>query len=183
MRKAVAILVAMLGLGFADAHADQTDPRLKGLFEQLRTAPNPETSQQVEDQIWDIWSKSGDAEVDKVFAVGTQAMSIGDTATALKIFDAIVHKEPNFAEGWNKRATVYYMMGDYKASLADIDHTLELEPHHFGALAGLGLVNVELDRDEAALDAFERVLKVAPQSESAKENIELLKQRIKDKAI
>src|SRR5262249_45455100 len=157
MLKAAAILFAMLGLGFAVAQADQTDPRLKDLFEQLRTAPSPEASQQLEDQIWAIWAKSGDDEVDQVFVVGTQAMAIGDTATALKIFDAIVQKEPNFAEGWNKRATVFYMMGDYQASLADIDHTLELEPHHFGALAGLGLVNAELDRDEAALDAFERV--------------------------
>jgi tetratricopeptide (TPR) repeat protein len=75
------------------------------------------------------------------------------------------------------------MMGDYEASLADIDRTLELEPHHFGALSGLGLVNIGLDRDEAALDAFERVLKVDPQSQSAKVNIEIVKQRIKDKSI
>ena len=92
-------------------------------------------------------------------------------------------KAPDFAEGWNKRATVHYMMGNYEASLADIDRTLELEPHHFGALAGLGLVNIELERDEAALDAFERVLKVTPQSQSAKINIEIVKQRIKDKSI
>ena len=69
------------------------------------------------------------------------------------------------------------------SSLADIDRTLELEPHHFGALAGLGLDNIELDRDEAALDAFERVLKVTPQSQSARHNIEIVKQRIKDKSI
>ena len=105
------------------------------------------------------------------------------SATALKIFDAIVRKAPGFAEGWNKRATVHYMMGNYEASLADIDRTLELEPHHFGALAGLGLVNIELERDEAALDAFERVLKVTPQSQGARHNIEIVKQRIKDKSI
>ena len=110
-------------------------------------------------------------------------MTLGDTTTAYKVFDAIVHKAPNFAEGWNKRATVNYMIGDYQASLADIDRTLELEPHHFGALAGLGLVNIKLDRDEAALDAFERVLRVSPQSDSAKANVEFVKQRIKDKSI
>jgi tetratricopeptide (TPR) repeat protein len=183
MRYALAILVAMLGLGLPDAQSDQTDPRLKGLFEQLRTAPSAEAAAGIESQIWVIWSKSGDADLDQVFEVGSRAMAIGDTVTALKIFDAIVRKAPNFAEGWNKRATVHYMMGNYEASLADIDRTLELEPHHFGALAGLGLVNVELDRDEAALDAFERVLKVVPQSESAKINIEIVKQRIKDKSI
>lgn len=187
MRYVLAILVAALslGLGFGSvgARSDQTDPRLKGLFESLRTAASPEAASDVEDQIWAIWVESGDADLDKVLEVGSRAMAVGDTVTALKIFDAIVRKAPNFAEGWNKRATVYYMMGNYEASLADIDHTLELEPHHFGALSGLGLVNIGLDRDEAALDAFERVLKVDPQSQSAKANIEIVKQHIKDKSI
>lgn len=183
MRYALAILVAVFALGSADARADQNDPRLKGLFESLRTAASPEAAADVESQIWEIWAKSGDSSLDQVFQVGSRAMAIGDTNTALTIFDAIVKKAPNFAEGWNKRATVHYMMGNYEASLADIDRTLELEPHHFGALAGLGLVNIGLDRDEAALDAFERVLKVDPQSESAKVNIEIVKQRIKDKSI
>jgi tetratricopeptide (TPR) repeat protein len=183
MRYALAILTAIFGLGLAEARADQTDPRLKGLFEQLRAAPSPDAAAGIESQIWVIWSKSGDAELDKALEIGSRAMAIGDTRVAFKIFDSIVQKAPNFAEGWNKRATVHYMVGDYEASLADIDRTLELEPHHFGALAGLGLINVELERDEAALDAFERVLKVTPQSESAKQNIEFVKQRIKDKSI
>jgi tetratricopeptide (TPR) repeat protein len=183
MRYALAIVIAMFGLGLAEARADQTDPRLKGLFEQLHAAPSPQAATTIESEIWVIWAQTGDAALDKVFEIGSQALAVGDTRTALKIFDAIVEKKPKFAEGWNKRATIHYLIGDYEASLADIDRTLELEPHHFGALAGLGLVNVELDRDEAALDAFERVLKVAPQSESAKQNIEIIKQRIKDKSI
>lgn len=183
MRYALAILVAAIALGFPDGRADQSDPRLKPLFESLRNAPSPEAAADLESQIWEIWAKSGDASLDQVFLVGSHAMAVGDTNTALKIFDAIVQKAPNFAEGWNKRATIHYMMGNYEASLADIDRTLELEPHHFGALAGLGLVNIGLDRDEAALDAFERVLKVDPQSQSARQNIEIVKQRIKDKSI
>lgn len=183
MRHALAILIAVLGLGMADARADQTDPRLKGLFEQLRTAPTPQAAAPLEAEIWTIWAKSGDSDLDQVFEVGSRAMAIGDITTALRIFDTIVRKAPNFAEGWNKRATIYFMMDRYEDSLADIDRTLELEPHHFGALSGLGLVNIKLDRDEAALDAFERVLKVSPQSDSAKANIEFVKQRIKDKSI
>jgi len=183
MRYALVFMVAALCLGFADARSDQTDPHLKELFENLRTAASPEAAADVESRIWEIWARSGDSSLDQVFAVGSHAMAVGDTNTALKIFDAIVRKAPNFAEGWNKRATVHYMMGNYEASLADIDRTLELEPHHFGALAGLGLVNIGLDRDEAALDAFERVLKVDPQSQSARQNIEIVKQRIKDKSI
>jgi tetratricopeptide (TPR) repeat protein len=183
MRHAVAILVAVLALGVADARSDQADPRLKDLFEKLQTAPSPEAAAPVEAEIWTIWAESGDADIDKVFRVGSQALALGDAGTALKMFDVVVQKAPNFAEGWNKRATVHYLMRNFEASLADIDRTLELEPHHFGALSGLGLVNVELDRDEAALDAFERVLKVTPQSQSAKYNIEAVKQRIKDKSI
>jgi tetratricopeptide (TPR) repeat protein len=183
MRYVLAILAAVLGLGFADARSDQTDPRLDGLFAKLRTAPSPEAAADIERQIWAIWAESGNDSLDQVFLVGSQAMALGDTATALSIFNTIVEKAPNFAEGWNKRATVHYMMGNYEASLADIDRTLELEPQHFGALSGLGLVNIELDRDEAALDAFERALKVSPQSQSAKRNIEFVKQRIKDKSI
>jgi tetratricopeptide (TPR) repeat protein len=167
----------------ADARSDQTDPRLSGLFDKLRTAPSPEASAPVEAEIWTIWAKSGDSDIDQVFELGSRAMALGDIATAFKVFDAIVQKAPDFAEGWNKRATVYYMMGNYEASLADIDRTLELEPHHFGALSGLGLVNIQLDRDEAALDAFERVLKVTPQNLGARHGIETVKQRIKDKSI
>lgn len=165
------------------AGSDQTDPRLSGLFAELRSAPSPAAAAEVESRIWTIWSETGDPDMDKVYRVGNQALAIGDLATALKIFDAVVEKAPNFAEGWNKRATIYYLMGRFQESLADIDRTLELEPQHFGALAGLGLVNIQLDRDEAALDAFERVLKVTPQSPSAKANIEFVKQRIRDKSI
>jgi tetratricopeptide (TPR) repeat protein len=183
MRHALAILVAVMGLGLATAQSDQTDPRLESLFAQLLSAPSPAAAADIEGQIWTIWAESGSDSLDQVFLVGSQAMALGDTATALSIFNTIVEKAPDFAEGWNKRATVHYMMGNYEASLADIDRTLELEPHHFGALSGLGLVNIELDRDEAALDAFERVLKVTPQSQSARHNIEIVKQRIKDKSI
>jgi tetratricopeptide (TPR) repeat protein len=183
MRHALAILIAVMGFGLADARSDQTDPRLKDLFDQLKSAPTPEAAAPLESRIWTIWAESGYSDLDQVFEVGSRALAVGDVATALKIFDAIVQRAPNFAEGWNKRATVHYMMGNYEASLADIDRTLELEPHHFGALAGLGLVNIELDRDEAALDAFERVLKVTPQSQSARHNIDIVKQRIKDKSI
>jgi tetratricopeptide (TPR) repeat protein len=177
------MLAAFLGFFSGAARADQTDPRLDDLFSQLRVAPSSAQASQLEAKIWSIWSEAGSPDLDKVYQVGAQALALGDLATALKIFDAIVAKAPNFAEGWNKRATIYFMMDRYEESLADIDRTLELEPHHFGALSGLGLVNIKLDRDEAALDAFERVLKVSPQSANAKANIEFVKQRIKDKSI
>jgi len=165
------------------ASADQSDPRLRALFSDLEAAPNAEAAAELESRIWSIWSKTGDADLDKIYEVGSQALALGDLGTALKIFDTIVAKAPDFAEGWNKRATIHYLLGNYAQSIADIDRTLALEPHHFGALAGLGLVNLQLERDEAALDAFERVLRVSPQSATAKANIEFVMQRIKDKSI
>ncbi len=176
--------VSFLGLLIAaPAGADQKDPRLAGLFTDLQAAPSAAAAEEVEARIWSIWSESGDADIDKVYAVGTQALALGDLVTALKIFDAIIARAPDFAEGWNKRATIHYLLGNFEQSLADIDRTLALEPHHFGALAGRGLVDLQLDRDEAALEAFQRVLEVSPQSSSAKVNVEFVKQRIKDKSI
>jgi tetratricopeptide (TPR) repeat protein len=184
LRSIGAILATCGGLLIGGpAGSDQTDPRLNDLFAQLRSAPGPAQASEIEARIWSIWSETGDAEMDKVYRIGNQALAIGDLATALKIFDSVVARAPSFAEGWNKRATIYYLMGRYHESLDDIGRTLELEPQHFGALAGLGLVNMELDRDEAALDAFERVLRVTPQSPTAKANIAFVKQRIKDKSI
>jgi tetratricopeptide (TPR) repeat protein len=103
--------------------------------------------------------------------------------TALQKFNAIIAQRPDFAEGWNKRATLYYLMGNYEQSLADIDHTLELEPRHIGALSGLGLVNIRMEREEAAADAFERVLNIDPQSVSAKNNLAIIHDMLKRKQI
>ena len=91
--------------------------------------------------------------------------------------------QPDFAEGWNRRATMYYLSGDYLKSLADIDHVLELEPRHFGAISGLGVVNMALERIEAARDAFERVLSLYPLNMPAQENLKLIKKRLDESDI
>ena len=95
----------------------------------------------------------------------------------------IVEIAPDFAEGWNKRATLFYLLGQFDASMTDIDHTLELEPRHFGALSGLGLIQMILEHDEQAVDAFERALSIHPQMTGPRANIEVLKERIKSKSI
>jgi tetratricopeptide (TPR) repeat protein len=179
-----ALLAALVSVGFVtSASADQRDPNLPTLFNFLKSAKHSDQAGVVEDKIWEIWSMTGDPKLDGLMVSSSEAMERRDYPTALKDVDQILKAKPDFAEGWNKRATIYFLMGDYQKAIADIDRTLELEPHHFGALSGLGLVNIKLDRDEAALDAFERVLKVSPQSDSAKANIEFVKQRIKDKSI
>ena len=102
---------------------------------------------------------------------------------ALRLLDAIVTISPEYAEGWNKRATVYYLLGRYEDSISDVEKTLVLEPRHFGALSGLGLIYNRLDEDAAALDAFERALKVNPHLGQAKQEVKRLRGRIKGKRI
>jgi tetratricopeptide (TPR) repeat protein len=163
--------------------ADQKDPRLDELFDLLRKAPDPPTARSIEQLIWALWMQSGNAEVTRLMNQGVAAMSASDFRTALDAFDRVTRIAPDFAEGWNKLATVHYMIGDYRASLDEIEHVLELEPRHFGALSGLGLVQAELDHDEQALDAFERALVIDPQMEGARMNAEAIRRRLQEKAI
>lgn len=165
------------------AQSDQNDPRLPPLFDILRETDDPREAQLAERQIWAIWMTAEDETVGLLMRQGLAAMSAEDLKSAFEIFTAMVEIAPDFAEAWNKRATVLYLMGAYLESIADIGRTLELEPRHFGALSGLGLCNAELENDEAALDAFERALAVNPHMDGARANAELIRQRLKGKAI
>ncbi|HVO01428.1 MAG TPA: tetratricopeptide repeat protein [Candidatus Cybelea sp.] len=173
----------LLAAGLFAASADQKDARLPALFASLKAAASSDEADQIEAKIWAIWLEANDAAIDKLMAHGSEAMSDQDYPAAMQDFNEIIQKRPDFAEGWNKRATLYYLMGDYQHSLADIDRTLELEPRHIGALSGLGLVNLQMERDEAAQDAFQRVLDIDPQSASAKMNLAIVQDLIKKKSI
>ena len=124
------------------------DSRLDGLFLRLQQAPGPGEAQRIEGQIWQIWGQSDDGAVRGLMRDGVAAMQRGDYRHALAKFDQMVVIAPDFAEGWNKRATVHYLLGNYAQSLADIAKTLALEPRHFGALAGRGLVYVQLEDEQ-----------------------------------
>jgi tetratricopeptide (TPR) repeat protein len=163
--------------------ADQKDARLPALFDSLKVAPDMETAAAIQAKIWVIWLEANDPAIDKLMAEGSEAMGIQRFGTALEKFNAIIAERPDFAEGWNKRATLFYLMGDYERSLADIDHTLELEPRHIGALSGLGLVNLRMEREEAAADAFERVLAIDPLNGSARNNLAIVQDILKRKQI
>jgi tetratricopeptide (TPR) repeat protein len=165
--------------GAAIAPADQKDVRLPELFVRLKAASDVEAAQAIEAQIWTIWLQAGDPKIDALMSEGNEAIDAQKFGTALAKFSAIIAQRPDFAEGWNKRATVYYLMGDYAHSLEDIDRTLELEPRHIGALSGLGLVNLRMEREEAAADAFERVLNIDPHSVSAKNNLAIVQDMLK----
>lgn len=165
------------------AWADQTDPRLNPLFERLRATESPEPARLVELMIWRFWTESGSAEIDDLMSAGAAAMEQGDFAQARDLLDQVIAARPTFAEAWNRRATMFYLAGDYPASLADIEHVLELEPRHFGALSGLGLVNLALGREEAALDAFGRVLALYPANEAARSNRDAIERQLKERDI
>lgn len=173
-----------MGAGlFAQACADQKDARLPGLFNDLKKAPDAAAAAEIEQKIWQIWFESGSIELDALMAEGSDAMEANDYKTALDRFNKIIKKRPDFAEGWNRRATLYYLMGEYKKSLADIGRTLKLEPRHIGALSGLGLVNIQLDKLEAAEDAYKRVLAISPLNAGAQHNLDAIREMIKKKSI
>jgi tetratricopeptide (TPR) repeat protein len=160
------------------AVADQNDPRLGRLIDALKAAPTAQVARPLEEQIWVIWGRSGDKATDALMAQGIARLNQGDNDTALDLFDRVVKQAPNFAEGWNKRATTLYVMGRFEKSAADIDKVLALEPRHFGALSGLGLCDVRLGKDKEALAAFRRAAAVDPNLPGVQENIEALKQRL-----
>ena len=155
--------------------ADQTDPRLDKLFFNLKVSADLKLSQQLTSEIWRIWSEHNKKDINILFNDGENAMYKKDYETALESFNKIVELAPNFAEGWNKRATVYFLMGDYHASLTDIEETLKLEPRHFGALSGRGQCYFELQKFESALNAFEKALALNPWLYDVYRNIEIMK--------
>jgi tetratricopeptide (TPR) repeat protein len=175
-------LGVLVGLA-TPAAADQKDPALDGLFQQLKTTPDGDDARGLEAQIWAIWMRSADDEVNRLMEAGNTAMEAGQYEAALAAFNRIVDKAPDFAEGWNKRATVEFLLGDYQASMADIAHTLKLEPRHFGALAGLGQVELALGNKEAALNAFNQALAIDPHLGDVAEMADNLKKEIAGKAI
>jgi tetratricopeptide (TPR) repeat protein len=179
-----ALLAGLVGTAFVPyASADQKDPILPKLFQFLKTTTSADEAGALEDKIWSVWAETGDPTLDKLMIQSSDAVDRSDFQSALKALDTITATRPNFAEGWNKRATVYYLMGDYQKALSDIDRTLELEPRHFGALSGLGLTNMKLGRDDAAVDAFERVLQIDPLYPNAKLNLQLAKDALKRNSI
>ncbi len=182
MARTAIVLLLLLGLA-AQAAADQADPRLDRLFEQLYHAPDPLAAQAVEHAIWEIWLTSEDDVVNALMSEGVAAMQRRDYPTALRSFDRMVEVAPDYAEGWNKRATLYYLIGAYENSLDDIVRTLELEPRHFGALSGRGMILQDLGRSEEALTAFEAALDLNPQMPGARLSVEALRKILKDSAI
>ncbi|MCR9255634.1 MAG: tetratricopeptide repeat protein [Alphaproteobacteria bacterium] len=179
----VLILALTLPLvaGGTSARADQTDARLSTLFGLLRSAPSYPAAFPVEQQIWTIWIEGQDEEANVAMRLGIDAMNRRDFTSAVVFFGNAARIDPEFSEAFNKRATAYYLMGRYQESVVDIQRTLELEPRHFGALAGLGLIYQRLDEPEAALKAVERSLEIHPTQPGMNQTRDILRQILEER--
>lgn len=150
--------------------------RLDDLHAQLAKEGLPNW-QVIEQEIWIEWSKSGSAAADLLLQRGRAAMEEGDFATAIEHFTALVDHAPDFAEGYNARATAFFSMGLYGPSIKDIANTLELNPRHFGALTGLGTMFEEMDQPSRALEAYRAVQAIHPNDPDIKGAIERLERQ------
>ena len=131
--------------------------------------------------VWQVWSRADDPEVDALFQRGVEQMNQGAAEGAIDTFSAIIRKKPDFAEGWNKRATIYFLVGEYEKSLSDCAEVVKRNPDHFGVLSGYGQIYVQLDQPERALDYFQRALKVNPNLHQVEAAVEQLKRLIIEK--
>ena len=162
--------------------ADQNDARLENLFEILSKTESNIQINEVTSSIWDIWHETNDPSIEADFYRGLESMRTGDLIMAVAFFTRVIDKNPNFAEGWNKRATVYYMLGKFDASMMDIHETLKLEPRHFGAMDGMGLIFIHLEQFDKAIDIYDQMLKIFPNNSFTKQKKEMLINRSSESA-
>ena len=143
------------------------------LVKSLRDA-DAQVRELAERSIWEIWARSGNAEVDALYRTGIEQMAAGDLQQGIATFTRIIRQKPDFAEGWNKRATLYFLAGDLRKSLADCDEVVKRNPYHFGALSGYALIYAQLEQYSRALDYSRRALEVNPNMDAVRRNMELI---------
>ena len=163
---------------FGPAIAGQDDPRLSAMFDRLQADLEQAEAERLETEIWAIWYQNKDGQVNAWMNQGRVAMSIGDFDEAEAVYTQVIERDPAFAEGWNRRATLYFLMGRYEDSIADVTETLALEPRHFGALSGMGLIYTALEDEKTALGWFEKALEVNPHMAGVRYRAELIRKRL-----
>ncbi|ODT07073.1 MAG: hypothetical protein ABS58_08725 [Mesorhizobium sp. SCN 65-20] len=156
---------------------------LDTLFSELKRERNEKAAERIASRIWDAWNRSGSASVDLMMLWSQQAIEGKKYDVALDFLDQVVTLQPDYAEGWNRRATVHFMMQNYRKSMADIEHTLELEPRHFGALSGMAQIMAASGRDELALQAWQRVLDIYPMLRNAQNEVSRLSEELAGEGI
>ena len=178
IKSAVAAVLLTAGLAAAQA----TDAELDPLFDALQDAEG-EAAAQIEAKIWEEWSRSGSDSMDFLLERGRKALEEGDISRAINHFSALIDHAPDWAEGYNGRATAYFQAGRYGPSLADIRETLRRNPRHFGALGGLALILEELGETEGALEAYRAVAELYPNREGLTEAITRLERQVDGESI
>jgi tetratricopeptide (TPR) repeat protein len=192
----LAAVVLAVGVGNASAqHSDWIKPpstppksqrgtqNLDLLFEALKVAPDESSSKAIEERIWAIWVTSGSDTANLLMTRVKTAIDAEDLDLAIKLLDAIVEIKPNYVEAWNRRATVYYLKKDYGRALSDISRTLALEPRHFAAFAGLGMIMQDIGDDKHALDAFRRALAINPRIQHIPDLVKTLTEKVEGRDI
>ena len=174
------IIISFLSVS---AKANDINSKLNILFDQLKNE-NIESSNMIEQQIWSLWSTHPtDEKLTAKLKEGSQFVRNQQLIKAKQIFTEIINLDKNWAEAWNKRATVLYMVGEFQKSQDDIDKVLALEARHFGALAGQGLVNIQLKNYEKAIQSYEKAQKIYPTMRSPKIMIKQIEKLIKEQSI
>jgi len=143
--------------------------------------PDEDTRNQAEQALSRIWARSGDPEVDRLYQTGIEQMNAGDLQQSIATFTRIIELKPDFAEGWNKRATLYFLAGELRKSLADCDEVMKRNPYHFGALSGYALIYIQLEYYDRALEYSRRALEVNPNMDGVRRNVELLERLLEQR--
>jgi tetratricopeptide (TPR) repeat protein len=153
------------------------------LFGALKAAPDPASAKHVEGRIWALWTQTSSDSTMLLMTRAKTAIEKKQPEVALKLLDKVVKLRPDYVEGWNRRATIYYLQNEYGKSLADIREVLSREPRHFGALAGLGMIMQELGDDKRALDAFRKALEINPHLEKLPDMVKSLTEKVEGRPI
>jgi len=170
----------------SDLPRPQRGDQVRGLdflFEALKVAPDAESAKHIENRIWALWLASGSDTANLLMTRVKTAIDGKDPELALKLLDSIIELKPDYVEAWNRRATIYYMQKDYTRSMADIRQVLALEPRHFGAISGLGMIMQEFGDDKRALDAFRRAVQVYPHLQKIPDLIKTLTEKVEGRDI
>jgi tetratricopeptide (TPR) repeat protein len=156
---------------------------LEFLFQALKAAPDRETARLVESRIWAQWLASGSDTADLLMTRVRTAIEQKDPDLAMKLLDAIVELKPDYVEGWNRRATLFFEQHDYGRAMSDLAHVLTLEPRHFGALTGLGMILQDVGDDKQALQVLRRALDVDPHLDKVPEMVKTLTEKVEGRDI
>jgi tetratricopeptide (TPR) repeat protein len=153
------------------------------LFGALKAAPDEASAKHVEARIWALWLQTPSDTAALLMMRAKAAMDAQQLDVAQKLLDAVVKLRPDYVEGWNQRATLYYLRNDYMRSLEDIEQVLAREPRHFGALAGLGMIMQDLGDEKRALDAFRKALAINPHLDKVPELVKTLSEKVEGRDI